>query len=116
MGDVPNEPGVLMQSRVDAEPGADAEVLPLALALSVLDSIPNPLFVKDLRHRRVFVNDAWCAFTGRTREAVFGKSDHDLFPRAIADNFCERDRVVFEEGRRASTRSACSTRRPASAG
>jgi two-component system, sensor histidine kinase and response regulator len=72
--------------------------LPLELVLPILDAVPNPLFIKDEQHRRVFVNDAWCAFTGRAREGVIGRSDHDLFPKAIADSFCARDREVFAAG------------------
>jgi two-component system sensor histidine kinase/response regulator len=96
MVNVPNVTPDLTSPSIDAGAGADA--LPIGLALSVLDAVPNPLFVKDAQHRRVFVNDAWCAFTGRSREAVIGKSDHELFPRAIADNFCAKDRAVFEAG------------------
>jgi two-component system sensor histidine kinase/response regulator len=72
--------------------------LPLELVLPILDAVPNPLFVKDEHHRRIFVNDAWCAFTGRSRESVIGRSDHDLFPRDVADNFCAKDREVFAAG------------------
>jgi PAS domain S-box-containing protein len=67
---------------------------------SVVDNIPNLLFVKDaelLRFERV--NKAAETILGFSREELLGKSDYDLFPRQQADFFTQKDREVLE-GRR----------------
>ena len=68
------------------------------LLLRILDSVPNPLFVKDAAHRWILVNDAWEAFTGLTRDAVMGKSDYDFFPKEDADIYWKKDDEVFASG------------------
>ena len=65
------------------------------LLLRILDSVPNPLFVKDASHRWILVNDAWETFTGLPREAVMGKSDYDFFPKEDADIYWKKDDEVF---------------------
>jgi PAS domain S-box-containing protein len=68
------------------------------LLLRILDSVPNPLFVKDADHRWILVNDAWEAFTGLSRDAVMGKSDYDFFPKEDADIYWKKDDEVFASG------------------
>src|SRR5262245_17600220 len=68
------------------------------LLLRILDSVPNPLFVKDADHRWILVNDAWEAITGLSRDAVMGKSDYDFFPREDADIYWKKDDEVFASG------------------
>jgi PAS domain S-box-containing protein len=68
------------------------------LLLRILDSVPNPLFVKDAAHRWILVNDAWEAFTGLPRDAVMGKSDYDFFPKEDADVYWTKDDEVFASG------------------
>jgi two-component system, sensor histidine kinase and response regulator len=68
------------------------------LLLRILDSIPNPLFVKDAAHRWILVNDAWEAFTGLSRDQVLGRSDYDFFPQADADVYWKKDDEVFASG------------------
>ncbi|MFA6014778.1 MAG: PAS domain S-box protein [Gallionellaceae bacterium] len=66
---------------------------------SVIDSVPDPIFVKDRQHRWVLLNDANCKFTGMSREALIGKSDYDIFPKEQADVFWEKDELVFGSGK-----------------
>lgn len=65
---------------------------------SVIDAVPDPIFVKDRLHRWVLLNDANCRFTGLPREALIGKSDYDIFPKEEADVFWEKDEQVFDSG------------------
>jgi PAS domain S-box-containing protein len=64
----------------------------------ILNSIADPVFVKDEMHRRVLGNDAYCRFIGFTRDEMIGKSDHELFPRDQADNLTREDDLVFASG------------------
>jgi two-component system CheB/CheR fusion protein len=65
---------------------------------SFLDSLPNPVFVKDEQHRWVFLNKSLCEFMGHPREELLGKSDYDFFPREQADVFWAMDDAVFTTG------------------
>lgn len=65
----------------------------------VVRHVAHPIFVKDRRYRFVWVNDALCDLVATPREALLGKTDHDLFPARQADFFREKDREVFETGR-----------------
>lgn len=63
---------------------------------TIINSIPDPIFVKDSKHRWLILNDALCDFIGMSRENLIGKSDHDIFPKEQADVFWEKDEEVFK--------------------
>jgi PAS domain S-box-containing protein len=65
---------------------------------SVLNAIPDPVFVKDVEHRWVLMNDAFCAMMGRPREELLGKSDDYLVPQEVFKVFWEQDELVFKTG------------------
>ncbi len=65
----------------------------------LIDSVADPVFVKDRKHRWVLFNDAFVALLGRPREELLGKSDFDFFPKSQADVFWRQDELVFEKGR-----------------
>ena len=64
----------------------------------ILDTIADPLFVKDEEHRWIVVNQAFCDFMGHGRDEIIGKSDFDFFPRSEAETFWQKDAEVFESG------------------
>jgi PAS domain S-box-containing protein len=66
---------------------------------SVIDSVSDPIFVKDRQHRWTLLNDAFCEFLGHPREILLGKSDYDFFPKEQADVFWEKDELVFNSGK-----------------
>ncbi|MCR4296402.1 MAG: ATP-binding protein, partial [Elusimicrobia bacterium] len=66
---------------------------------SLIDSVADPIFVKDRKHRWVLFNEAFVALLGRPREQLLGKSDYDFFPKAQADVFWQQDELVFETAR-----------------
>ncbi|MFW6245736.1 MAG: PAS domain S-box protein, partial [Fibrobacterota bacterium] len=63
-----------------------------------INCIADPMVVKDIQHRWVMVNDAFCSFTGYPKEKLLGKTDHDFFPLNQADWFHASDREVFASG------------------
>ena len=65
---------------------------------TILNAVPDPVFVKDMNHRWIRLNEAFCAFMGRSGEELLGKSDYEFFPREEADVFWEKDKLVFETG------------------
>jgi PAS domain S-box-containing protein len=64
----------------------------------ILNSIADPIFVKDREHRLVLVNDAECSLAGRSREELIGRTDYDFFPKDQVDVFWQKDEIVFETG------------------
>jgi PAS domain S-box-containing protein len=65
---------------------------------TIIQSISDPIFVKDREHRWVFVNNAFCRFMGYPRVQIIGKSDYDYFPHEQADVFWQKDEEVFASG------------------
>jgi PAS domain S-box-containing protein len=66
--------------------------------LNVINTLADPVFVKDEQHRWVVLNEAFCRFMGRQRTELLGRSDYDFFPKAQADVFWEKDALVFASG------------------
>ncbi len=64
----------------------------------IINSITDPIFVKDRQHRWVLLNEAFCDFMGRQRGELLGKSDRDFFPTQEADVFWSKDELVFSTG------------------
>lgn len=65
---------------------------------AILNSIADPVFVKDRQHRWVFMNDAMCRLMGHPRQELLGKTDYDYFPKHQVDVFWEKDELVFNTG------------------
>jgi PAS domain S-box-containing protein len=67
---------------------------------AILNSIGDPIFVKDAEHRYIYVNKAKCLLTGAKRDAIIGKTDYD-FPtpeKEQIDVFVQKDDIVVETG------------------
>lgn len=64
----------------------------------IINSISDPVFVKDRQHRWVLLNDAYCQFMGYSRDELLGKSDYDFFPENEAEVFWRKDEEVFVSG------------------
>jgi two-component system, NtrC family, sensor kinase len=63
--------------------------------LQIINSISDPMFVKDHQHRFFLLNDAFCQFMGYEREDIIGKSDYDLFPQVEARESWKKEELVF---------------------
>jgi len=64
----------------------------------IINTIPDPIFVKDRQHCWVLLNDALCTFKGYERQELLGKSDYAFFPEKEADIFWDKDEEVFTSG------------------
>ena len=62
----------------------------------LLDSIHDPIFVKDEQHRWVVSNKSFTEVLGLPREDFIGKSDYDLLPEDQARIFWEKDDLVLK--------------------
>ena len=63
---------------------------------NIINTIADPIIVKDKVHRLVMVNDALCALAGRSREEMIGGNDYNFFPKDQSDVFWKIDEIVFE--------------------
>jgi len=77
--------------------GAQRALAPAFLE-SILEALPNPVFVKDEQHRWVVLNEDCCRFIGHERAELIGKSDYEFFPKGEADVFWAKDDLVFATG------------------
>ncbi len=77
--------------------GALAEVQRSRQFLSILlDSIPNPIFVKDEQGTYVECNQAFQEYIGVSREDIIGKNVYDLeTSRELADHYHQMDMELF---------------------
>jgi PAS domain S-box-containing protein len=66
---------------------------------NVLNSITNPLFLKNSEHTWILINDAFCELLGMERNDLIGKSDYDYFSEEQADIFWEKDNKVLLTGK-----------------
>ncbi len=65
---------------------------------TLVDNLPDATFVKDKDHRYVLVNKPFCAFLGKRKDQVLGKTAQDLYPKDVADISEKSDEEVFELG------------------
>ncbi|MEG5032053.1 CHASE2 domain-containing protein [Microcoleus sp. AT3-D2] len=63
---------------------------------SLIDTIPDPIFVKDRNHRCIVLNQAYCRFIGYPLEILTCRTDYDLFPQAEAEIFWQQNELVFQ--------------------
>ena len=69
-----------------------------ALLANLLDSMPDIVFFKDRDGLYLGCNPSFAVFVGKPREEIVGKTDYDLFPKEVADEFRENDRAMMEGG------------------
>ncbi len=65
---------------------------------SLVESLPQNIFRKDLAGRFIFANRSLCLALGRPLSEVLGKSDDELFPPELAAKYQADDRRVIETG------------------
>ena len=66
----------------------------LSLMTSVINSIPDLIFYKDLEGIYLGGNKAFSELIGRPIDEVVGKTDFDLFPENVAKFFREKDQEM----------------------
>ncbi|MFH1983154.1 MAG: response regulator [Pseudomonadota bacterium] len=60
-------------------------------------------FIKDAQGRYIFINNAGQQFAGRPRDEIIGKTDRELWPADIAEQFIKNDHSVLEHNQALST-------------
>lgn len=67
------------------------------LIKSLLDSIPDIIFFKDINGVYLGCNPSFAEFIGRPREEIIGKTDYDILDKDIADLFRYNDKLMLAQ-------------------
>lgn len=62
---------------------------------SILNSIPNPVFVKDRQHRWVIANEAYCKLINKKKENIIGKTDIEFLGNELGEQYIKQDEQQF---------------------
>ena len=89
----------LQQTAAEHRRAADALRDSEAFYQTLVESLPQNIFRKDLSGRFTFVNAQFCGTVGRPREEILNHTDFDLFSREQAARFQADDRGILETGK-----------------
>ena len=65
---------------------------------AVLENTTTPMYMKDAEGRFRFVNRGFRELFGLEDEEIVDRTDHDLFPAELADEYRANDRTVLDRG------------------
>ena len=69
------------------------------LLRTLIDNLPDRIYVKDVQGRKILSNTAdWQASGGKTMEDIIGKTDLDIYPPELAVQYWAIDKAVIESG------------------
>ena len=69
------------------------------LLRTLIDNLPYAVYVKDTNYRKVIANPVDVSLCGySSEEEVIGKTDFDLFPKEVAEQFFQDEQKVIREG------------------
>jgi len=69
-----------------------------ALFRSLVESMPQNVFSKDLHGRFTFANRNYCATEGKSLIDILGKTDFDLHPYELAQKYLQDDQKIIQSG------------------
>ncbi|PMB42213.1 diguanylate cyclase [Fischerella thermalis CCMEE 5330] len=61
----------------------------------VINTIPDPIFVKNEKHQWIVLNEAYCQLVGYPKSLLLEKSEYDFFSKKEAELFRQQDELVF---------------------
>ncbi|MEM7555035.1 MAG: CHASE2 domain-containing protein [Cyanobacteria bacterium P01_A01_bin.84] len=61
----------------------------------IINSIPDPVYVKDNKNQWTVLNNAFCKFIGHSKQTLIDKSDSDFFPAEELEVFQKQDKLVL---------------------
>ena len=70
-----------------------------ALLKSMINSIPDLIFYKDMDGIYLGCNPAFCEFVGKDWDDIVGRSDYDLFEHDLAEQFRMTDALMLQEAK-----------------
>ena len=70
-----------------------------ALYHSLVETLPQNIFRKDLSEQFTFANQRFCETLGKSLEEIIGKTDFDFFPPELASKYQKDDQLIIETGK-----------------
>lgn len=67
---------------------------------AIYSNTNSPIYLKKADFSYLFINQQFELLSGMTNEAIKGKNDYEVFPKAIADLFRDQDEQVIKRGER----------------
>jgi sigma-B regulation protein RsbU (phosphoserine phosphatase) len=77
---------------------ADALKRSESLYHSLVETMPQGVFRRDLQGKFTFANQPYCKHVGRKLEDILGKSDFDFFSQEAAGKYWQDDLAIMERG------------------
>ena len=68
------------------------------LLKTVINSTPDPIFMKDLEGRYQLINEATATIIGKPIEAIVGTTDYENFPEEVARDVSRHEREIIDSG------------------
>jgi sigma-B regulation protein RsbU (phosphoserine phosphatase) len=65
---------------------------------SLVETMPQGVFRRDLKGRFTFANKPYCDYQRLKAEEIIGKTDFDLYPREAAEKYWRDDLAIMEKG------------------
>ena len=65
---------------------------------TLIDTIPSPLYLKDVSGRYIRCNRSYEALRGAGKADIFGKTAYDMLPRETADFHSNKEREMYASG------------------
>lgn len=66
---------------------------------NIMKHMPVMFYIKDKKHRFIIANDAVAKHVGaKSTQRIIGKTDYDLYPRKMADEFMTEEKNVMSSG------------------
>ena len=81
-----------------AEAKQNFDSLSAEFLLRMLDALPTPIFVKGKDERFVYSNRKHNELVNLREDEIIGKSDGDIYPPHVAEDYVRTDRLVLETG------------------
>ncbi len=69
----------------------------LNFLLTLFNTIPSPIFCKDINGLYVDCNTEFEKYVGIERKDIIGKSVYDMYPKDVADKYNEMDLALFRQ-------------------
>ncbi len=90
---------IVCEDITERQQAAEALAKERNLLRTLIDSSPEGIYVKDIQHRFLLANDAMLQTLGLSSlEQLLGKTDFDLHPPHLAEEFYASEHPVIEEG------------------
>ncbi len=65
---------------------------------SLVETMPQGVFRRDLQGRFTFANQTYCKYFSLTPEQIIGRTDFDHFPKELAEKYWRDDLNIMEKG------------------